>query len=253
MAKWVVYTCVTDGYDELPPPLGSSDAVDYIVFTDNLQLSVSGWKVCPLECDSNLSPALRNRWHKVFGPSLLSQYHSSIYIDGNVRPIGTLVPIFHMLDDGAFDLVLPKHPKRKFVLEDIFACIKSGKIDDKNLADAEYKSLLSEGFCDAGLLTENNIILRRHGASSLEDAMQMWWHYIASFTGRDQISLPHVISKFNIKTSRFYFSHRTKNPYFNISPHLGAHKKYYARLRSRLKARSPDSWLCCLLYKLMPI
>ena len=48
--KIVVYTCVTGGYDNLITPM-KTKGVDYICFTDNLDMPSSGWVLKPIPDD----------------------------------------------------------------------------------------------------------------------------------------------------------------------------------------------------------
>lgn len=46
--KAVVYTCITGGYDSLKDPLVVSKDVDYICFTDNMNLISNVWHIWPI-------------------------------------------------------------------------------------------------------------------------------------------------------------------------------------------------------------
>ena len=55
---------------------------------------------------------------------------------------------------------------------------------------------------------------------NLSNAMSEWLYLVTKFSGRDQISLPYIRSKYNLDEYFFDFSPRTSNnQYFIVLPH----------------------------------
>jgi hypothetical protein len=122
------------------------------------------------------------------------------------------------------------------------ACIAKGKVKDADLIRTEYAALLADGFEDRGLLTMNNMLLRDHRASALDDAMELWWHYVTTYSGRDQISLPHVLVKTGLRRGHLPHLIEEPNLYLKNYPHFG-HATGRKRLKAYWKARSPEGRL----------
>ncbi len=49
--------------------------------------------------------------------------------------------------------------------------------------------------------------------------MDLWWQQMASYTKRDQLSLPYVLWKSDLAVKVWDWSYRRENPYFNRYPH----------------------------------
>lgn len=238
--KRVVYTCVIGGYDVVFPPLNRDPDVDYVLICDDPTLKVEGWDIRYVARDETLSKAVQNRWYKVFAHKFFPEYRSSIYLDGNLRPLRSLKPWLEQVEENPCDIMVRSHPLRNFVHEEVKACIEKGKVRDPDVVHREYAALLAEGFTDHGALTHNNVLVRDHNAGALHEAMDVWWHYISSYSGRDQISLPHAL-----QTSGAYRAHiqRLWGPTFEYCksyPHINKNTGRLFNLKARARARAPE-------------
>jgi hypothetical protein len=102
---------------------------------------------------------------------------------------------------------------------------------------------------DAGLppdppFTENAIIFRRHGNPALEEAMQLWWSELQSYTQRDQLSLPYVLFRSQLAAKIWDWNYKYENPYFQRYLHRRGllsdlnvflkNRRHYGRLQHAL-------------------
>jgi hypothetical protein len=238
----IVYTCVIGNYDRLYPPLGSDPNTRYIALTDDPKLKAPGWEVQVLKARGDLTPSTLNRHCKLFPWKYLPEAKKSIYVDGNIRILSQLSRLFDLIDEG-YDIALLRHPHRNFVHEEINACIKLRKINNPDTLYAEQKVMFEQGFIDQGQLTENGVIIRSHLKEEVRVAMELWWSFVQSYSGRDQVSLHHCLTNSDVKSIRLPFNVREPNPYFDIYPHFGQLKTWDQRVNAHNAARRSENYL----------
>ena len=100
--RMLVYTCTTDGYDNLRKNTVLDPRFDYICYTDNEELlerkSFHVWKIKPLEKITFDGLEISNKYtlqraHKILPHTFLQNYEYSIYIDGNMDIISRYIYI----------------------------------------------------------------------------------------------------------------------------------------------------------------
>jgi hypothetical protein len=218
--KFCVYTVVINHYDFIFPPFGASEATDFFLITDNPKLKVKGWKTISIDSTlSSFSASMINRYYKLFPHRFFPGYDVSIYVDGNIRIVGSLESLVNEFRSSQYHIGLLKHPLRSNVFEEVEACIRLNKVKCVTKLREEYQAYLIAGFSDTNGLTENSVILRKHNKPKLIEAMEYWWLCMEKWAGRDQISLPYVREKFQLNEKIYSFNTRVENPYFRIYPH----------------------------------
>ena len=212
MVKTCIYTVVLNKYDFIFPPAVKDKDVDFFLITDDIRKSVKGWTTIPIKKSLNdVSPIIVNRYYKMMPHLIFSNYDVSIYIDGNIIAIGLLENFIKDFFYSEFSIGLIKHPAVLNAKEDIKHCILLNKIADKKKLENEYQNYLDDGFLDNEVYTENNVIIRKHNDPKVIEAMELWWEcFKKSFNKRDQISLPYVRQKLNLKTKIYEFNVREK-------------------------------------------
>lgn len=239
----VVYTCVFGDFDRVFAPRVPEAGIDYVLITDRADLAVPGWRTQLADPSAFGSPRAANRHFKFFAHEVFAEAEMSLYLDGNIRPIGPMSALFQRLSDSPHDMLLPAHPRRTRVAEEVEQAIRLNLVADPQKIRDEYAALVADGFVDAGGLTENNVILRKHAAPALAPAMRLWWHYVTRYSGRDQISFGHVAAKTGLDVGRLDLAVRAPNPYLHLYPHQGRVGGRFRALRVldiTLKARSPE-------------
>jgi hypothetical protein len=217
-----VYTCITDDYDLLVPPVYTSDEIRYICFTTRPDVQVSGWELRPIDVSlSGYPPSLINRRYKFFPWDFLPQHEWSLYVDGNVRILNDPRPLIGNSKASGIQLLAPAHTDRTTIREELQACIYWGKIRGTAIPIAEERLSYydSDGFVDTNRLTENNILFRPGDPGDVRPAMEMWWDELKYFAGRDQISLPYVIWKSGLSLRVLGATSRLPDKYFAAVNH----------------------------------
>jgi Protein of unknown function (DUF616) len=191
----VVYTCITDGYDELLGPRILEPEVDYICFTDRLNTDPKGWTL--REIPGQFShPALANRYAKMHPHVLFPQHQLSVYIDGYIQPV-TGVADFARQAAARGDIAFFEHPFRRSIFEEATVCCVIGHDWHRRIA-RQMRSYAAEGFPAKHALFEGGIIVRRHHTPGSIAFMEAWWQAYCSGVRRDQLSLPYVSWKTGI-------------------------------------------------------
>lgn len=234
----VVYTCVTDGYDRVLPPLEPTPGVDFVVFTDRPQHTARGWQSRPLaEQSVHLTGGRINRWHKIFATKLFPEQTLSLYVDANIQILSDLTPFFEQALPCDAALAVHEHPVRLTVAEEVAAVVAANRGADRAALESEVALYRKAGFPDRpGCLTGNSILLRRHGDDRMEEAMELWWRLVAEESGRDQISLPFVRWQTSLPVSLIHPHFTVASPYFRRYPHWhssGPRARTYVSLAAR--------------------
>lgn len=215
--KRVIYTSIFWDYDKLREPKIIESAIDYICFTDSKKLKSTIWKI--IYVDQNLKEKNQNRKYKMLTHKYLSDYDESLYVDGNIKIIWSISPLFDKyLSEN--DIAITFHSERKCIYDEFDTCF-STKIVNLDLAMKQKNTYLSEWLPRNLWLFENNIILRRHNKPQIIKLMNDWFDEINIYTQRDQLSFMYVAWKnwLNKNITTIQESPRFKNKYFKIYPH----------------------------------
>ena len=231
----LIYTAVFGGYDRVYPPIQPEPEVDHVIFTDDAAMHVAGWTTIHVDASRFASPMAANRFHKTLCHRFLPGYDASLYVDGNIRLLGTTRPLFDQMAAAKAAVAAYPHPLRRTVVEEAAAVIAAGKVSHPERVRREVASYRAAGFPDDLRLTENGVLLKDHRHPDLDKAMDMWWSLIETHGSRDQLSLPFVIWKSGLPVHVLPGSPREPNPHFALYPHHRARNvnPYYAHLCAR--------------------
>lgn len=222
MQPLIIYTCVTNGYDWMLPPIWQSPKAHYICFTDDPNLKVKGWEVRNIAgSDSTHESVLANRYHKFFPWNVLPKHEWSIYIDANIRLLRDPTPIISKTEKESKKIALPLHPERKNIWEEAEAIKAMGKAPRSEFAlmDEQLDHYHREGYSDLTGLTANWIIFRTGYHPSLMSAMADWWDELNNGVRRDQLSLQYVLWKNNVEAYKVPLKRLHEDQYFRRVPH----------------------------------
>ena len=197
----VVYTVITNRYNNLAPLLFYQKDWDYICFTNDENLIKNGhkfWQIQPLnqfDLDSNKL----SRLPKILAHKFLSEYKYSLYIDGNIDIISNeLFDKADKLIKSETKLAITKHFKRNCIYDEFEACKKSKKDCIEKMSE-QIQIFQKKGFPFHYGLKENSIILRQHNNKEIIKLMEQWWFWVEKFSKRDQLSLMFVLWENNYK------------------------------------------------------
>lgn len=197
--KIVIYTALIGKYDNIKDPLIVSENCDYIIFTDqNIDSDI--WKIrkIPTKVLKLKKPTLINRYFKMHPTQFFSEYDYAIYIDSSISIISKLDDLVYRLNPK-YGIAFHKHRYRSCIYEEIKVCelLKKGEL--KKLV-SQRECYLENGFpAEYGMLECGMIVCDLHqkvGKEILED----WWdEFISAQSMRDQIALPYILWKRNIR------------------------------------------------------
>lgn len=219
--RFVVYSCITGGYDTIQEPLFRDQSIDYVLFTDNTEINSQHWQIRPVpEKLAGMNNIFVNRYIKFHPAELFPEYDYSVYVDGNIVVISDVRNMINRLNDST-GLALHRHSSRRCIYKEAKVCRIARKGDPEKM-DAQMKKYREEGMpADFGMF-EGNIILSDLKNPESEKLLSAWWdEFKASESMRDQISLPYVIWKSGYKFSDIGFlgGSMFKNPKFRKADH----------------------------------
>ena len=225
LTKKVIYTCITDRYDELVDHSFVHPNWDYVCFSDTTIPDDynRSWQIRPLRY-AKLDPAKNNRWHKINPHLILSKYRYSLYVDANLEI--TSQKFFDYIDNTV-KFAATKHPVRKCAYKEQKICTKLKK-DDPEIMEKLTTKMSAAGFpTDYGLYA-NGILLRQHMNKKVIKVMQAWWQIVRTYTVRDQISLPYALwmKKYEIQELNFTIQNCRQLKYWPHSKDNRAHINY---------------------------
>jgi len=216
--KVAIYRCIFSSYDIILPELIVYENIDYYLFTDNENLNIYPYKTVVVGSKYE-TPSFDNRFIKLILPDILATYDTTIYIDSNIAIVGNIRNLLDEFISSESDIGLFAHPYDNSLNEEVDLCLLKGKCSKTKVSkELEYYSSLS--ISSRSRLSDNSIIFRKKHNLNMSNAMSFWFNTVHDFSGRDQISLPYVRSRYNLKEYFFDFSPRTKkNNYFIVFPH----------------------------------
>ena len=190
--KNVIYTCITNGYDGLIEPTYVSDNFDYVCFTDNSELRSDIWDIRPLPKETEeLSQLKKQRYVKLNPHLLLSEYDTSIWVDGNVIVKGDLNNLLDRIIKDDCSIYVPTHPQRKCIYAETDIVVAMRK-DTRENVSRQIERYKKEGFPkDFGLL-QSNILVRKHNDKDCIAFMKQWFDEVKNGSHRDQLSFNYV-------------------------------------------------------------
>lgn len=216
----VVYSCITGNYDKSKRPNFNPKNTDYIMYTDNETL---GWnkKEIPENIRKLNNQTLINRYIKFHPHELFSkQYDYSIYVDGNITIISDISMLTNLVS-SEYGFAFHRHYCRKCVYDEAKYCIALKKGNKKNIKK-QIKQYKNNGFPKNYGLLEGNVIVNDLKSDTAKNVMEEIWKELnTSQTFRDQLVIPYVLWKNNIKTDNVSTLGRNvyKNPKIRVERH----------------------------------
>lgn len=197
LGKVVVVTAIFGGRDE-PRPAPMNDVDRYVMFTDGE--GASGWEVRRSELEPKDHPRMVARGVKAAALSEFPDADVIVWVDGRIkvqpRP---LRPLLQQALAGC-DIAGYPHPWRKCAYAEAEECRKLG------LANSEALEAQVAYYREAGLPPDcglwNTMVLARRNTPVMVQLGFDWWHEIRKHTPRDQISLPYLLWRSQIKIGR---------------------------------------------------
>jgi len=199
-SKIAIYTCIFGNYDKIYEPKFIPNNCDFYIITDQFTVNNSCFKVINpnkyeiLELDN----IKRNRFFKMNPHLIFPDYEYSIYIDGNIEVYSDLTELVNKIPKSG--IAFHAHNKRNCIYNEYEVCKLLGKGDSEK-TKKQINSYKEDGFPNGFGMVEANVIARQHNNPICKDIMADWWKEYSIWGGRDQISLPYVIWKHDLKIS----------------------------------------------------
>lgn len=221
MKKYVIYTVLTGGYDNITQPLVVDDRFDYVLFSDVVNNDHIGvWQVRPIPFENNDLTRL-SRYPKMHPNELLSKYYASLYIDANIQIINQQIyDRIIELSQTDIDWASIKHPYRDCIFDEAYNVYG---LDNEDVIFKWCHKLRKENYPRHRGLFENGIIYRRHNEQT-KLADEKWWNLYMNFTRRDQLTLMYVLWQMpNLRTT--YLLPQNENAWNSNNVRILKHSK----------------------------
>ena len=196
--KIAIYTCITGDYDNVVEPMYCNENIDYILFTNNKKIKSNNWKIIYVDNKNKLDNVMLNRYIKMHPFEYLEGYDYSIYIDGNIK-IYVDISCYVEKINNKYGLALSMHSSRNKLSDEVKACemLKKGNIEE---LEKEINFFIKDGMPDDYGLLEAPIIATNLKSKVAYEILNEWWDCFSSSKAyRDQIFLPYILWKRNIK------------------------------------------------------
>ena len=229
--KKVVFTVITGNYDKnYEPDFKKSSEIDYLLFTDNKNKKSKFWDVKYLNRTQN--PILMNRELKIYPFKILKDYDQSVYVDGRLKLLNCLMPIFK--ENVNYDWAGPKHRFGSNVIDEAFRCFDASKISFSELRNF----LLTNIGLDFNNLPfpECGLIFRKHN-DEVKEFSRIWKELFTIGPNRDQMHWQKAYLKKKINFSYLDFSFSDENPFTKIGKHK-SYKYYYLIKKAKILIRN---------------
>lgn len=221
--KVAVYTCITNGYDNVNNPILIDDDMDYFCISDSSKKTKSIWQHLKIPViASKYDYVMVNRFCKLNPWNIFSAYDYTIYIDGNIDICSDIRCLCSIAHNSKIGIAMHTHDYRDCIYNEAEACtiLKRGNMDAIKTQMAKYRQ---EGFPEHFGMIEATIIIIDLKNDIAKKIMTEWWcELLQSKSGRDQLSFPYILWKngFKISDVGCLGNNRRKNPKFRTRKHL---------------------------------
>lgn len=201
--KYVIYTVMVGGYDEIRQPEVVDDRFDYILFSNDIkEYSIGVWQIRPISYRNDDNTRVC-RYVKTHPEELLSEYEASLWIDSNIY-IRTPFVYERFIDLYESDKLVASmnHPWRDCIYDEAFEVMYLRYEKEKIVFDWCHR-IRKEGYPSHNGLYETNVMYRKHSDKTVANLDKQWWNCIDVYSKRDQLSFNYVLWKCGIECECF--------------------------------------------------
>ena len=195
--KYVIYTAIVGGYDEIHQPLVIDNRFDYVLFSNDIQEKKIGvWQIRAIEYHNDDNTRIC-RYIKTHPEELLPKYEFSVWIDSNVR---ILTPFLYercldLYNQGSV-IASMDHLERNCIYDEAFVILENYLEYESTILDWCHK-LRREKYPRNNGLFETNVVFRKND-KIIAKIDKIWWFYISQYSRRDQLSFNFVLWKYSV-------------------------------------------------------
>ena len=197
--------------------------IKLICFTDQNKVHKSWNKIGLPKNITHLSNFLKHKYVKLFCDKILNKKGLYVWVDANIYVKETILELIESFEKSDSDLLFVKHPSRtnpeeeykfliaqKFKNENTVKNILKLQFEhyEKNIANYKKFNLI-----------EANFFIKKNNNKKINQLFATWWNEIKYYPARDQLSLPYVLSKYDLKYMLLDIGNRENNYYFNHYGH----------------------------------
>lgn len=210
-AKFVIYTAISGGFDDLIQHTYVSKDADYVCYTDQNVPNPGIWEIRPLETQ-HLDRVRSAKYYKMSPNELFPTYQFSVWIDGNIDVLNDALQCsVEALILGKKVIASNIHFSRDCSYAEALVC-RNSLLDDSAVILRQIEYLEQLEFPHNYGLFESNMIFREHHQPSNIALMRSWWDMVLRFSRRDQLSFGFVL----------FQNQQTCEVLFPVNPRLGS-------------------------------
>ncbi len=193
-----IYTCISGEYDALiEPQVIEDDIADYYYISETCPTRPTVYNYIDLQSilPKNVNDNIRrNRFCKILGCDIFSEYAYNIYIDGNLMIRGSIGKYINMINASGIALRKDSKPYDCIYQEAAWSIYE---FDNKEIVQKQMQRYYIHGmprhygaFCC-------NVLVRDNQNKKLVKTMRDWWGEVYSYSFRDQNSFTYALWKNN--------------------------------------------------------
>lgn len=186
------FTAIAGDYDPVAEPSIIDPAADYVLFTDDRDLTSSAWTTRAFDF-VHAEPARTARFVKTHPHIYFPDHDRVIWIDANLQ-IDCLPEELISAENEQFDIITWQHPIRDCVYEELAECILRDK-DEPAVMQEHIEALREAGYPEHNGLIESSVMLVRHQRPEVIAFLNDWWRLIDNGSKRDQLSFNPALSR----------------------------------------------------------
>lgn len=193
--KFVIYTALTNDYDDIVNQEIRLDNVDFIFISDS-NIKSEFWNVVKTDI-SHRDPRRTAKIFKILPHLVLDRYDTSLWVDANLLLKSALAPLIDSFVKGESIITMVEHDRRKCIYHEAEECLFWNR-DEPELINNQIRKYRDYGYPTNNGLINGRFILRKHNISQIRYLMSCWWLEIENNSVRDQISFNYVFWKVGI-------------------------------------------------------
>lgn len=228
--KTLIFTVNLKGYDDVTP-YPFDDGSDRIIFTDDKDLSVPGWKTKVVKLKKDVDR--QSRELKICVHKYVKGYDTYIYLDANMTVKVSLMDYKKQYFRGG--LLLTAHNTRDCIFEEAKVIVNRG-IDDAKTVNEQMRKYSMSGLRRRYGLFANGFFVRDNSVNAF---CEKWFEEIKKHSYRDQLSLPYVMSvhKPNVMVLQSF----SRDRFLKLSPHKKPRPSIFDKTKTP-RPEAPKVW-----------
>ena len=198
--KIVFYTAILGNYDTLLIPDFIHNEVTYVCFSDKPLNDYGIWNIRQPPYFHQDSTRIA-RYIKLHPHLLFPEYEVAVWLDANIFFHGHIMHYIQRLYKRGSNFGTIAHTRRNCFYEEAEQCKRLLK-DDSDLINRQVAYYQKNGLEKKQGLFETNFMITCLTDAAVQQAFQLWWEQIESFSRRDQLGLPWVLKQTAIPVAK---------------------------------------------------